>query len=91
VVLFIYEEKEHILRCLKGQSHGILNFRFSLISYPQASDYSLSTFSHSFETGGKLDCGVETVVISMVLFLTSAVDLPQLILSEVGIDSRIQD
>jgi hypothetical protein len=90
VVLFIYEEKEHILRCLMGQSHGIFNFRFSLISYPQASDYSLSTFSHSFEIG-KLDCVVETVVISMVLFLTPAVDLPQLILSEVDIDIRIQD
>jgi hypothetical protein len=56
-VLFIHEEKEQIRRCLQGKSHGIFNFRFSLISYPRASDFS--TFSHSFEIGGKLDCVVE--------------------------------
>jgi hypothetical protein len=32
VVLFIHEEKEQIRRCLKGQSHEIFNFRFSLIN-----------------------------------------------------------
>ncbi len=53
MVLFIHEEKEQIRRCLKGQSHEIFYFRFLLISRPQASDYSHSTFSNPFEKFAK--------------------------------------
>ncbi len=59
MVLFIHEEKEQIRRYLKGQSHEIFNFRFSLISCPQVSDYSLSTFLNSFKKiRDKLDIGI---------------------------------